>query len=77
MTSDVAPRPTTIAELLATYEGVLLDAYGVLVDAAGALPGARELIEALVRGGIRFAVVTNDASRSQGIGAARTPPAAS
>ncbi len=65
MTSDVSPRPATIAELLATYDGVLLDAYGVLVDAVGALPGARELIAELVRRGIRFVVVTNDASRSQ------------
>ena len=65
MTPDVSPRPATIAGLLATYDGVLLDAYGVLVDAVGALPGARELIAELVRRGIRFAVVTNDASRSQ------------
>jgi len=64
MMSAVAPRPVTIAELLATYDGVLLDAYGVLVDAAGALPGAQELLEELVRRGTRFAVVTNDASRS-------------
>ena len=65
MTSDLPPRPATIAELLATYNGVLLDAYGVLVDAAGTLPGAPELVAELVRREIRFAVVTNDASRSQ------------
>jgi HAD superfamily hydrolase (TIGR01450 family) len=55
----------TIAELLATYDGLLLDAYGVLVDAAGTLPGAVELIGALNRRRTPFAVVTNDASRSQ------------
>ncbi len=65
MIPDVAPRAVTIAELLASYDGLLLDAYGVLVDAAGALPGATELIDTLVRRGTRFAVVTNDASRSQ------------
>ncbi len=63
--STVVPRPATIAELLATYDGVLLDAYGVLVDGAGVLPGAAELIGELSRRGKRFAVVTNDASRSQ------------
>jgi HAD superfamily hydrolase (TIGR01459 family) len=65
MMSTVVPRPATIAELLATYDGVLLDAYGVLVDGAGVLPGAAELIGQLSRRGKRFAVVTNDASRSQ------------
>lgn len=65
MMSDVVPRPATVAELIATYDGILLDAYGVLVDAAGALPGARELCTTMVDRGIRFAVVTNDASRSQ------------
>jgi HAD superfamily hydrolase (TIGR01450 family) len=64
MMSDVAPRPVTIAELLASHDGLLLDAYGVLVDGAGALPGARELIEGLNRRATPFAVVTNDASRS-------------
>ena len=61
----VTPRPTTIAELLATYDGVLLDAYGVLVDGQGALPGAAALIDELNRRGTPYAVVTNDASRSQ------------
>ncbi|MFN0246953.1 MAG: HAD-IIA family hydrolase, partial [Kofleriaceae bacterium] len=62
----VAPRPTTIAELLATYDGVLLDAYGVLVDARGPLPGAAALIAELNRRGVPYAIVTNDASRSVG-----------
>jgi ribonucleotide monophosphatase NagD (HAD superfamily) len=52
-------------QLLAHYGGVLLDAYGVLVDARGALPGAVELIAALNARDIPYAVVTNDASRSQ------------
>lgn len=60
-----APRPTTLAELLAAYDGLLLDAYGVLVDGSGALPGAAALIGELNRRGTPYAVVTNDASRSQ------------
>ena len=60
----MAPRPTTIAELLATYDGVLLDAYGVLVDARGPLPGAAALIAELNHRGLPYAIVTNDASRS-------------
>jgi ribonucleotide monophosphatase NagD (HAD superfamily) len=64
MIAGVDPRPTTIPELLASHEGLLLDAYGVLVDAAGALPGAKELIGALNRREFPYAVVTNDASRT-------------
>jgi HAD superfamily hydrolase (TIGR01450 family) len=60
-----APRPTTIPELLASYDGILLDAYGVLVDGSGALPGAAALIGELNRRDTPYAVVTNDASRSQ------------
>lgn len=51
-------------ELLERYDGILLDVYGVLLDASGALPGARELIVELERRGTRYAIVTNDASRS-------------
>jgi HAD superfamily hydrolase (TIGR01450 family) len=61
----VEPRPTTIAELLAHHDGVLLDAFGVLVDGSGALPGAPALIAALERRGTPYAVVSNDASRSR------------
>jgi len=60
----VAPRPTTIRDLLDSYDGVLLDAYGVLVDARGPLPGAPPLIAELTRRGTPYAIVTNDASRS-------------
>src|SRR6476620_9294176 len=65
MMSAVVPRPATISELLASYDGVLLDAYGVLVDGRGALPGAAALITELNRRGTPYAIVTNDASRSQ------------
>ncbi|MDX2092708.1 MAG: HAD-IA family hydrolase [Kofleriaceae bacterium] len=61
----MVPRSATISELLASYDGLLLDAYGVLVDGRGALPGAAELIAALNRRGTPYAIVTNDASRSQ------------
>jgi HAD superfamily hydrolase (TIGR01450 family) len=59
------PELTTMAALLDRHAGVLLDAYGVLIDASGPLPGARELIATLGARGYPFAIVTNDASRSQ------------
>lgn len=58
------PHPTTVTELLATYDGLLLDAYGVLVDAVTALPGAAALLAELDRRGTPYAIVTNDASRA-------------
>nr|HEX4314400.1 HAD hydrolase-like protein [Kofleriaceae bacterium] len=59
------PEPVTMRALIERHDGVLLDAYGVLVDARGALPGARELIAELERLRKPYAIVTNDASRSQ------------
>jgi HAD superfamily hydrolase (TIGR01450 family) len=56
---------TTITRLLDTYDGILLDAYGVLVDGSGVLPAAAPLFAELGRRGKPFAIVTNDASRSQ------------
>jgi ribonucleotide monophosphatase NagD (HAD superfamily) len=67
----VEPTPTTIADLLDLYEGVLLDAYGVLVDAQGLLPGAAALLAELDRRATPFAIVTNDASRLPATFAAR------
>ncbi|MBI2378410.1 MAG: HAD hydrolase-like protein [Deltaproteobacteria bacterium] len=55
---------TTALALVDRYSAFLLDAYGVLVDASGALPGALELVNALVSRGRPFRIVTNDASRS-------------
>jgi HAD superfamily hydrolase (TIGR01450 family) len=66
-----APEPTTIAELLQRYDGLLLDAYGVLVDDRGLLPGAAALLAELDRRGTPFAIVTNDASRLPATYAAR------
>ncbi len=65
------PESARLGALLDRYDGVLLDAYGVLNDARGALPHARELIAALHARGQRFAIVTNDASRSPATLAAR------
>lgn len=65
MVAGVAPRPTTIAELLEAHAGVLLDAFGVLVDGSGALPGARALLAELARRDTPYAIVSNDASRSR------------
>ena len=67
-----APAPTlapTLARvalptLVERYDALLFDAYGVLVNASGALPGAPAAITRLVRDGVNFLVVTNDASRS-------------
>jgi HAD superfamily hydrolase (TIGR01450 family) len=59
------PEPTTMRALLDRHGGALIDAYGVLVDARGALPGAAELIAELTARALPFAIVTNDASRSQ------------
>jgi ribonucleotide monophosphatase NagD (HAD superfamily) len=59
------PQPTTIGALLARHDGILLDAYGVLVDASGPLPGAEDLIAELAARRFPYAIVTNDASRSQ------------
>jgi HAD superfamily hydrolase (TIGR01450 family) len=59
------PAAIAIRDLLDRYDGILLDVYGVLTDARGALPGARELIAELGRRGMPYAIVTNDASRSQ------------
>lgn len=60
-----------VSQLIERYELVLLDAFGVLVNNAGALPGARELIEALERAGKPYLVVTNDASKLAATSAAR------
>jgi ribonucleotide monophosphatase NagD (HAD superfamily) len=65
------PQPTTIGALLARYAGILLDAYGVLVDASGARPGAEDLIAELAGRRFPYAIVTNDASRSQATQARR------
>ena len=55
---------TSISDLLDTYEGILLDAYGVLVDGSGALPHTAALFRELSRRNTPYAIVTNDASRS-------------
>jgi len=54
---------SSAAELIANYEGILLDAYGVLVDSQNPLPGAAELLSTLRAEGVAHYVVTNDASR--------------
>src|SRR5580704_9587177 len=64
MTTPSEPTPVAIAELVARYDGVLLDVYGVLLDGEGPLPGAAALLAHLARTHKPFAIVTNDASRS-------------
>jgi HAD superfamily hydrolase (TIGR01459 family) len=62
---------TTVDELLARYDALLLDAYGVLVSSSGALPGAPELIARLNAERRPYLVLTNDASKLPETGAAR------
>ena len=61
--SAPSPVPTTIAELIERYDGLLLDAFGVLVDDRGVLPSGAALLAELARRGTPYAIVTNDASR--------------
>ena len=53
----------SIDDLVARYEGLLLDALGVLVAEGAALPGAVELVAHLNASGKPYLVVTNDASK--------------
>jgi len=53
----------SIDDLVARYEGLLLDALGVLVAEGAALPGAAELVARLNDSGKPYLVVTNDASK--------------
>lgn len=57
------PPETSIAELLDSYDGLLIDAYGVLVHASGAFPGAGSFLERLHDRSFPYIVVTNDSSR--------------
>lgn len=59
----MSPQPTTTRHLMDRYDGFLLDSFGVLLSSAGAIPGARELIDALHRRQLPYLVLTNDASR--------------
>ena len=60
------PPRLPLDQIIADYDGVLIDAYGVLVDRHRALPGAIELIDLLDRHGRPWLVVTNSASRLPG-----------
>ena len=60
---EVIASMSGIADLVARYDVVLLDAYGVLVNSAGLMPNARTLVDAITGQGRGFFVVTNDASR--------------
>jgi HAD superfamily hydrolase (TIGR01450 family) len=54
---------TSLATLVETYDGFLIDAYGVLVDKRSAMPGARDLLARLDTAARPWLVVTNSASR--------------
>ena len=58
------PESTTLADLIARHDALLLDAYGVLVDGAGPLAHTAPLLAELDRRGVPYAIVTNDASRT-------------
>ena len=59
-----SPETTTLADLIARHDALLLDAYGVLVDGAGPLAHTPPLVAELARRGFPYAIVTNDASRT-------------
>jgi HAD superfamily hydrolase (TIGR01459 family) len=61
----------TIGELIDRYDVLLFDAYGVLVHSNGAMPGAADMLRALADAGVRYFVVTNDASKLPKTAAAR------
>lgn len=65
------PQSTTPAELIARYDGFLLDAYGVLVHGDGPLPGAAAFLQRLEAADKPWLVVTNDASKTAQIAAER------
>ena len=52
-----------MADLIAAYDVILLDAYGVLVDHDGVLPGAARLIGRLNTSGHAYFLVSNSASK--------------
>lgn len=56
-------QPTTASDLIARYDGFLLDAFGVLVDKTGPIEGAARFIERLDAAGKPYMVLTNSASR--------------
>jgi 4-nitrophenyl phosphatase len=57
-------NPLNVRKILASYDGILLDAYGVLVDASGALEHAREFLEFLVASRKPHLVLTNAANKT-------------
>jgi HAD superfamily hydrolase (TIGR01450 family) len=52
-----------MADLIAAYDCIFLDAYGVLVNLEGPLPGAARLIDILNRLGKAYYLVSNSASK--------------
>jgi HAD superfamily hydrolase (TIGR01450 family) len=68
---SIGPARVALADLLDRYDGLLIDSSGVLVDGRGALPGAAAFIAGLERRGVRYLIVTNDASRRAATSAAR------
>lgn len=58
-----APRSVTVDDLVARYQGLLLDAYGVLLTEAGPLPGAAQFIARLHDLRKPFCILTNDAAK--------------
>ncbi len=54
--------PGSLADLLARYEGVLLDAWGVLIDSQGERTGAAALLSWLTSQDKPFVVVSNTAA---------------
>jgi HAD superfamily hydrolase (TIGR01459 family) len=60
---QVPPPTISVSELIAVYDGFLLDAYGVLLDKTGPLPGAVAFVDQLEAAGKPYLILTNSASR--------------
>ena len=54
-----------LKDILPQFRAVFLDAYGVLKNHQGLIPGVQDTLDHLIKRGIPYRVLTNDASRSQ------------
>jgi HAD superfamily hydrolase (TIGR01450 family) len=65
------PRFESFAEVALRYRAIFFDAYGVLRNSSGLIPGVSEMLDFLAEHDIDYYVLTNDASRSPALLAAK------